>query len=370
MSKAAELAALIGGQKSLGHKNIVKNGAMVVAQRATSAASDTTGTPRTVDRMYPEIGSAGTWTQSQSTDVPSGQGFVNSFKLDCTTADASLAAGDYVLFGYRLEGLELQRLNYGTSGAKNIVLSFWVKTNKTGNYVVQMQNIITGGTNKACSLLYTISSANTWQKVEFPIPADTAAAFDNDNALTGILYWWLAAGTNWTSGTLNTTWGNITNANLSVGQNVNLADSTDNEWYITGIQLEEGDVATPFEHEDFGTTLAKCQRYYFRQNYDTNIPYLGAGAVYRNTLAMLVMHLPVAMRAAPTAIDQSGTAAHYGSWGNEATTACSAVPVIRAGDSKTSVNVDLTFNTLNSATGTYVYRITNTSGYLGVSAEL
>jgi len=117
MSKAAELAALIGGQKALGHKNLVKNGAMVVAQRATSASGDTTGTVRTVDRMNPEISSAGTWTQSQSTDVPSGQGFVNSYKLDCTTADASLSAGDVLIVGYRMEGIELQRLNYGTSGA-------------------------------------------------------------------------------------------------------------------------------------------------------------------------------------------------------------------------------------------------------------
>ncbi len=262
MSKAAELAALIGGQKASGHKNLVKNGAMVVAQRATSASGDTTGTVRTVDKMNPEISSAGTWTQSQSTDVPSGQGFVNSFKLDCTTADASLSAGDVCILGYRFEGLELQRLNYGTSGAKNIVLSFWVKTNKTGNYVVQFQNI--RSTIRVCSLLYTVSSANTWQKVEFPIPADTAATFDNDNLLSGILYWWLAAGTNWTSGTLNTTWADRVNANVAAGLNVNLADSTDNEWYITGIQLEEGDVATPFEHEDYSTTLAKCQRYYTR----------------------------------------------------------------------------------------------------------
>jgi len=274
MSKAAELAALIGGQKALGNKNLVKNGAMVVAQRATSASGDTTGTVRTVDRMNPEISSAGTWTQSQSTDVPSGQGFVNSFKLDCTTADASLSAGDVVIFGYRMEGIELQRLNYGTSGAKNTVLSFWVKTNKTGNYVVQFQNI--RSTIRTCSLLYTVSSANTWQKVEFPIPADTAATFDNDNLLSGILYWWLAAGTDWTSGTLNTTWADRVNANNAAGLNVNLADSTDNEWYITGIQLEEGDVATPFEHEDFGTTLRKCKRYY--ELLDTSIYPLDYGS--------------------------------------------------------------------------------------------
>jgi len=270
MSKAAELAALIGGQKALGHKNLVKNGAMVVAQRATSASGDTTGTVRTVDRMNPEISSAGTWTQSQSTDVPSGQGFVNSYKLDCTTADASLSAGDVLIVGYRMEGIELQRLNYGTSGAKNTVLSFWVKTNKTGNYVVQFQNI--RSTIRTCSLLYTVSSANTWQKVEFPIPADTAATFDNDNLLSGILYWWLAAGTDWTSGTLNTTWADRVNANNAAGLNVNLADSTDNEWYITGIQLEEGDVATAFEHEDFGTTLAKCQRYYYYSGFGFNNP--------------------------------------------------------------------------------------------------
>ena len=298
MSKAAELAALIGGQKALGHKNLVKNGAMVVAQRATSASGDTTGTVRTVDRMNPEISSAGTWTQSQSTDVPSGQGFVNSYKLDCTTADASLSAGDVVIVGYRMEGIELQRLNYGTSGAKNTVLSFWVKTNKTGNYVVQFQNI--RSTIRTCSLLYTVSSANTWQKVEFPIPADTAATFDNDNLLSGILYWWLAAGTTYTSGTLNTTWADRVNANNAAGLNVNLADSTDNEWYITGIQLEEGDVATAFEHEDIGTTLAKCQRYFisckgFGSGYTAVAMFR---SVYAN-VAFGAVGFPTEMRATP-----------------------------------------------------------------------
>ena len=263
MSKAAELAALIGGQKSLSNKNIIKNGAMVVAQRATSVTSDTAGgAVKTVDRMNPEMNTAGTWTQSQSTDVPSGQGFVNSFKLDCTTADASLAANDYVAFGHRIEGLDLQRLNYGTSGAKNSVLSFWVKTNKAGNYVVGIQNVITGSTTKNCSFLYTVSSANTWQKIEFPVPGDTAAAFDNDANQTAIIYWWLAVGSNYNTGTLRTTWTNNVAADYAAGLNVNLADSTDNEWYITGIQWEEGDVATAFEHEDFSTTLAKCQRYY------------------------------------------------------------------------------------------------------------
>ena len=155
------------------NKNIIKNGAMVIAQRATSVTGDTAGgSVKTVDRMNPEMNTAGTWTQSQSTDVPSGQGFVYSYKLDCTTADASLAANDYVAFGYRLEGLELQHLNYGTSGAKNTVLSFWVKTNKAGNYVVGIQNVITGGTSKNCSFLYTVSQANTCLLYTSPSPRD------------------------------------------------------------------------------------------------------------------------------------------------------------------------------------------------------
>ena len=302
MSKAAELAALIGGQKALGNKNLVKNGAMVVAQRATSATGITGSGLNTVDRMYPEIGTAGTWTQSQSTDVPSGQGFVNSFKMDCTTADTSLDAGHFCILGYRLEGIDLQRLNYGTSGAKNMVLSFWVKTSKTGNYVVNMQNVVTGGTSRTCGKVYTVSQANTWQKVEFPIAADTAAAFDNDTALTAIIYWWLASGTTYTSGTLSNTWENISNANIAAGLNVNLADSTDNEWYITGIQLEEGDVATDFEHEDFATTLEKCQRYYFESKRvgAGGVDYGQVGRISNQVQGMYTQPLPTPLRGSPT----------------------------------------------------------------------
>ena len=297
------------------NKNIIKNGAMVIAQRSTSVTGDTAGgSVKTVDRMNPEMNAAGTWTQSQSTDVPSGQGFVNSFKLDCTTADASLAGNDYVAFGHRIEGLDLQRLNYGTSGAKNSVLSFWVKTNKAGNYVVGIQNAITGGTSKNCSFLYTVSSANTWQKIKFPVPADTAAAFDNDANATVYIYWWLAVGSNYKTGTLRTTWTNNVSADFAVGLNVNLADSTDNEWYITGIQWEEGDVATPFEHEDFGTTLHKCQRYFaIRENTaSSSSQYYSLLQAYNTTQVFgYIADYPVyPMRAIPS-VSQSGNFGAY-----------------------------------------------------------
>tara|TARA_S200000501_G_scaffold378150_1_gene439382 strand:+ start:143 stop:1189 length:1047 start_codon:yes stop_codon:yes gene_type:complete len=306
MSNARNLADLLGTGTQIttadiadevfrSNKNIIKNGAMVIAQRATSVTGDTAGgSVKTVDRMNPEMNAAGTWTQSQSTDVPSGQGFVYSFKLDCTTADASLAANDYVAFGHRVEGLDLQRLNYGTSGAKNSVLSFWVKTNKAGNYVVGIQNGITGGTSKNCSFLYTVSSANTWQKVEFSVPGDTAAAFDNDANASAYIYWWLAVGSNYNTGTLRTTWTNNVSADFAAGLNVNLADSTDNEWYITGIQWEEGDVGTPFDYEDYGTTLAKCQRYFCKTSTTGLISPYGAPYNFVN------WQYPVEMRATPT----------------------------------------------------------------------
>ena len=310
MSKAAELAALIGSQTAQGNKNLIKNGAMAVAQRSTSATGITSTGLNSVDRMHPEITNAGTWTQSQSTDVPSGQGFAHSFKMDCTTADTSLSAGDVCVVGYRMEGLELQRLNYGTSGAKNIVLSFWVKSSKTGDYVVNFQNIVTGGTSRTCGKVYTISQANTWQKVEFLIAADTVAAFDNDVNLTGIMYWWLASGTTYTSGTLSNTWENTTNANVAAGLNVNLADSTDNEWYITGIQLEEGDVATAFEHEDFSTTLEKCRRYCYIAS--QHIGYTGS---YTSVAPSGTIQFSPEMRASPTVTGtftpQSGNAGTF-----------------------------------------------------------
>ena len=375
MSKAAELAALIGGQKALGHKNLVKNGAMVVAQRATSASGNTAGGIKTVDRMNPEISSAGTWTHSQSTEVPSGQGFVNSFKLDCTTADASLSAGDVCILGYRFEGLELQRLNYGTSGAKNIVLSFWVKTNKTGNYVVNFQNIVTGGTNRTCGKVYTVSQANTWQKVEFPIAADTVAGIDNDNALTAIMYWWLASGTTYTSGTLSNTWENTTNANVAAGLNVNLADSTDNEWYITGIQLEEGDVATSFEHEDFGTTLAKCQRYFTIEKAGTGGEYkrLALGQCQGSTSAGFIMSLSTPLRGTPTLVT-SGNSNHYQTYSAGAVDTLTGILLTSDSDAGT-YNNHIAFNVtvssgLVAGDGTELVTNNNASYYLAFDAEL
>jgi hypothetical protein len=245
-------------------RNIVINGDMSIAQRGTSATGITSSGYRTVDRFNTPISSAGTWTISQSTDVPTGQGFANSFKMDCTTADASLSAADAVRFQQLFEGQNLQYLKKGTSNAESLTLSFWVKSNKTGTYAIYLYD---QDNARSISKTYTISSASSWEKKTITFAGDTTGTLDNDNALSLQLNFVLGAGTNWTSGTLNTSWNSWTQANSAVGQ-VNLADSTSNEWYITGVQLEAGSVASDFEFLPFDVNLQRCQRYYYREQGD------------------------------------------------------------------------------------------------------
>ena len=261
MSKAAALAALIANVNkgsSLANKNLVINGAMNVSQRSTSVTGVTSSGYQTVDRFRPSIGTAGTWTITQSTDVPTGYGFANSLKFDCTTADASLAVGDDMSLQYRMEGQDLQTLRKGTGSAVPVTISFWVKSTKTGTFILEL---IDGDNSRNISKSYTVSSSNTCEKKEITVEGDTTGAFDDDNAKSLTLQWWLAAGTNFTSGTLATSWVSPTTANRVVGQ-VNIADSTSNDWLITGVQLEIGEKATEFEHEPFSVTLKKCERYF------------------------------------------------------------------------------------------------------------
>ena len=238
-------------------RNIIINGDMSIAQRGTSQASITSSGYYTVDRFNFEIGSAGTWTQSQSTDVPTGQGFANSIKLDCTTADASLGSGDICHLNQRIEGQNLQYLKKGTSSAQSLTLSFWVKSNKTGTYIAEFRE---RDNNRTISQSYTISSADTWEKKTLTYAGDTSGVLGNDNGNSLQINFWLAAGANYSSGTLATSWGTRTDANRAVGQ-VNLADSTSNEWYITGVQLEVGSAASDFEFLPFDINLARCHRY-------------------------------------------------------------------------------------------------------------
>ena len=245
-------------------RNIIINGDMSVAQRATSKTSLGNGDSgyHTCDRWrFSESGSPTyQFTMSQSTDVPSGQGFSKSLKYDCTTADTALAADDALRLEHRIEGQNLQYLKKGTSNAEKLTLSFWVKSNKTGTYTV---DVFDNDNNRQNPKTYTIDTADTWEKKIITYDGDTTGALGNDNGNSLMVNFFLGAGTNWTSGTFsNGTWEALVKANRAHSSQVNLSDSTSNEWYITGVQLEAGEVATPFEFLPHDINFQRCERYY------------------------------------------------------------------------------------------------------------
>ena len=302
MSKAAELAALIGSQSSLSNRNLIINGAMQVAQRGTSTTGITAASYPTCDRWYFNINLAGTWTVSQSTDAPAGSGFTNSFKADCTTADASLDSGDYIQFQQRFEGQNLQRLKYGTSSAEKITLSFWVKATKTGTNVLMLYQ------DDAADMInaqYTINASNTWEYKTLTFVGNTGDVITNDNTRGFICIWHLAAGSARTSGSIMDTWGGYATGNEAVGQ-VNHADSTSNTWQITGVQLEIGEQATPFEHRSYGDELAACMRYYYESGGKSTNDWGQKGYQIANNYVANTLSHPVAMRASAT-VTKAGT---------------------------------------------------------------
>ena len=247
-----------GFQDNVKFRNIIINGDMSIAQRGTSTSGVTSSGYYACDRWRTGIG-IGTWTISQDTDVPTGQGFAKSMKIDCTTANASPSASADFGLETKFEGQNLQYLLKGTSSAKSLTLSFWVKSNKTGDYTLEITDSDNG---RSISQSYSISSANTWEKKTLTFAGDTTGTLDNDNAQSLALNWWLSAGSNYTSGTLQTSWGSQVTANRAVSTQVNLADSTSNEWYITGVQLEAGTTASNFEFLPHDVNLRRCQRYY------------------------------------------------------------------------------------------------------------
>ena len=257
----AQLAGSINNSKFANivqSKNIIINGDMQISQRSTSQASITSDGYYTLDRFTTEIGSFGTWTQSQSTDVPTGQGFANSLKMDCTTAQGSPGSSAVMLVGQSIEGQMLQYLCWGTSDAKQVTLSFWHKHTKTGTNIVEL---LESDNNDAVSGSYTQSVSDTWEKATITFPAKTSGAIDNDNARSLRIRFIIGSGTDNTSGTLATTWqSSITNANRYAGQ-VNNADSTSNNFIITGVQLEAGDTASEFEFLPYDVNLRRCHRY-------------------------------------------------------------------------------------------------------------
>ena len=338
------------------YRNLIINGDMNIAQRATSKTGITTGGYYTVDRWNMVNDSNGTWTQTQSTDTP--EGFGSSVKLDCTTANASLGASAGLQLQTRLEGQNLQQLKKGTANAESVTISFWVKSNKTGTYIFELFD---ADNTRQVSNSYTISVADTWEKKTITVTGDTTGAFSNDNGLSLYVSFWLGVGSDKSSGTLNTSWAANVNANRAVGQ-VNLADSTSNYINITGVQLEVGEGASDFEVLPYDVQLQRCQRYYYEINGNQGCRFASGLDAGNTTSCYGPFYFPVVMRAYPTfqynniVVRRGGT--------NYTINSISVEEFLGH-----FINIDIAASSL-STNNQYQLRFHTGGGYFKVSAEL
>ena len=302
MTKAAELAKMgevLTNSQIGGRRNIIINGAMQVAQRGTSSTS--TGYA-TVDRIMVRTNNLDqlAFTQSQSSTVPSGEGFSNSFKFEVTTQETALSGGEYANIQHRIEAQNLQSLAYGTSNAKKATLSFWVRSSLTGKYSVLF---FAEDDTRSNTQSFTISSADTWEHKTITIDGDTTGVIDNNNGSGININFQLAAGSDY-AGTPHSGWGAYAETDdFAFSDQVNFIAQT-GTFYLTGLQFELGSQATPFEHRSFGEELLLCQRYHYRiVGNEVNNASDGGFAVATNwdaTYHFITLDFPVQMRAGPS----------------------------------------------------------------------
>ena len=286
------------GQTS--HKNLLINGNMQVAQRGDTFTNVTGTSTYCVDRFLFKSSGDSVWSLAQSTagSVLANTGFAKAIKVDCTTTDTSLSNTNEFFVAQRVEAKSLQHLRWGNAAAVTLTLSFWTRSNKTGDYGLWFY--AQDGARQYATT-YTISSADTWEKKVIIIPGDSSGTINNDTGPGFECRWYLGAGSSY-AGTPSNAWtGTLNNRTTSL----NLADSTSNEWYLTGAQLEVGSVATPFEVRSYGEELARCQRYYYTLNNNTTTYYwffpINNGNYRRSRITY-----PVTMRAAPTVSGATG----------------------------------------------------------------
>jgi hypothetical protein len=272
------------GTNQLGNRNKIINGDMRIDQR-NAGAGVTSSTAYPVDRWINYGATDGTYTGQQSTDVPTGQGFSNSLKYTVTTADATIGATQYASIGQRIEGYNTADLMLGTANAKQFTVSFWVKSSVAGTYGFALQN--TAG-DRGYATTYSIASTDTWEYKTLVITGDTTGTWLSDNSIGLRATWGLGIGSTYTV-SANNTW----EAGIKFGAvgATNLMATLNATFYITGVQLEVGEVATPFEHRSYGDELARCERYY-------QVIKGGAGAFTSNAAFIAMNFSP--MRATPT----------------------------------------------------------------------
>jgi hypothetical protein len=250
-----------------GRRNIVINGEMKVAQRSTSVTGlGAAAGYFTLDRFsIATAASAGRFTMAQVADGPAG--FANCLKITTTTADTSIAAGEYLILGQPIEGQDLQQLKKGTASAKQVTVSFYVKGNAAALYVCELFDV-----DNSRSITQSFAVTTAWNRIELTFAADTSDPLDDDNAASLVLNFWLHGGATYTGGTFAVnTWNDQTAANrYAVADRTSIFDATSRTFFITGVQMELGSTATEFEHRSFGEELSLCKRY-FEKSYDYDV---------------------------------------------------------------------------------------------------
>ena len=330
MSKASELANLIGNINAGGrgvNRNLVINGAMNVAQRGTSSTGIATGGYYTLDRYKIQISNtAGRFTMTQDSSAP--EGFSNSMKLDCTTADTSIASDELLFIQHSIEGQNLQTLQKGTSSAVPVTASFYVKGNASATYTVELED---RDNTRYNSQEFPVTT--DWVRISRTFVADTTGTLDDDNAESLRLNFWLHGGSNYTGGThTDNVWHTTDNQRVGDGAS-SFFDSTDRTFFITGVQLEVGQNPTSFEHEPFERTLAKCQRYFYTEVDPDGSMFSLVGFTDSSGSAYIQhIHSPE-MRADPT-LSTTGVVTDYALRVGGNTITCNTVPTLSSTSTK------------------------------------
>ena len=371
MSKAAELAKMgevLTNSQVGGRRNIVINGAMNISQRSTSVTGISGDGYQTVDRFNVSMGNTdGRLTMAQVADAH--DGFANAMKLTCTTADTSIASNERLIIKTSFEGQDLQQIKKGTSDAEQLTLSFYVKGNASATYTCEIAD-----DDNTRYVAQEFPVTTDWVRIVKTFVADTTGAFDNDNAKSMSVNFWLHAGSDFTGGTFSSNTVHTT-GNQRVGDNqTSFFDSTDRTFFLTGVQLEVGSQATPFEHRSFGEELQLCQRYYYeRCGSGTALgvdPYhwVMNGIAYNTTLGVGGFGFPVNMRATPTlGVSAVG---HFQKNSAGRGDAVTAINLYDGTENATTATAYIQFDSSNSTAGGAFMQTVNASARLNFDAEL
>ena len=298
MSKARQLAELgnVYDDGALGNRNLIINGAMQVAQRGTSVTASGTGAYSSLDRFRFQTNLNTNSVISQESDAPTG--FEYSFKLAVGTG-ATPSSSDFGRLYYRVEGYESNQLSLGSASSKAVTLSFWVKSSVTGTYGVQLAGDGLG----AYIASYSVSSASTWEYKTITIPAGIWTTYNGSTTNgTGFqVAFDLGEGPSRSTSTgYNASW---SGGNMGLTSGTKILATSSATWQITGVQLEVGDTATPFEHRSFGQDLALCQRYFYNWRQDlAGVNSHGSFIIgmFQTTRGFFSIDTPVPMRAVPS----------------------------------------------------------------------